>query len=56
MSSNSLVSISDITRDEILDLLDRARYFEENPNSKILDGRGLATLFFEPSTLTLLRF
>ena len=56
MSSNSLVSISDISRDEILDLLDRARYFEENPNSKILDGRVVATLFFEPSTRTRLSF
>lgn len=56
MSSNSLVSISDISREEILDLLDRARYFEENPNSKILDGRVVATLFFEPSTRTRLSF
>ena len=56
MSSNSLVSISDITRDEILGLLERARYFEENPNSKILDGRVVATLFFEPSTRTRLSF
>ena len=56
MSSNSLVSISDISCDEILDLLDRARYFENNPNSKILDGRVVATLFFEPSTRTRLSF
>ena len=56
MSSNSLVSISDISREEILDLLDRARYFEKNPNSKILDGRVVATLFFEPSTRTRLSF
>lgn len=44
MNPNSLVSIADITKDEILSLLERARYFEEHPNSKILDGRVVATL------------
>ena len=56
MNSNSLVSIADISREEILSLLERARYFEEHPNSKILDGRVVATLFFEPSTRTHLSF
>lgn len=56
MQSKSLVSIDDISRDEMLDLLARARYFEENPNSKILDGKVVATLFFEPSTRTRLSF
>lgn len=56
MNSNSLVSIADISKDEILNLLERARYFEEHPNSKILDGKVIATLFFEPSTRTRLSF
>ncbi len=56
MNSNSLVSIADISKEEILSLLERARYFEEHPNSKILDGRVVATLFFEPSTRTRLSF
>ncbi|MCI9042787.1 MAG: aspartate carbamoyltransferase [Muribaculaceae bacterium] len=56
MSNNSLVSIDDISRDEILDLLERARYFEEHPNHKVLDGKVVATLFFEPSTRTRLSF
>ena len=56
MSNNSLVSIDDISRDEILDLLERARYFEEHPNHKVLDGKEGATLFFEPSTRTWLSF
>lgn len=56
MNSNSLVSISDISKDEILGLLEQARYFEENPNYKILDGKVVATLFFEPSTRTRLSF
>lgn len=53
---NSLVSISDLTKDELLQLLENAKYFEEHPNSKILDGKVVATLFFEPSTRTRLSF
>jgi aspartate carbamoyltransferase catalytic subunit len=56
MKSNSLVSISDINKEEILRLLEQARYFEENPNHKIIDGKVVATLFFEPSTRTRLSF
>ncbi|MBQ9076555.1 MAG: aspartate carbamoyltransferase [Muribaculaceae bacterium] len=56
MNSNSLVSISDISKEDILCLLERARYFEEHPDHKILDGRVVATLFFEPSTRTRLSF
>ena len=48
MSNNSLVSIDDISRDEIPDLLERARYFEEHPNHKVLDGKVVATLFLSP--------
>lgn len=56
MSNNSLVSIDDISKEEILDLLERARFFEEHPNHKVLDGKVVATLFFEPSTRTRLSF
>ena len=56
METNSLVSIDDISRETILSLLEHARFFEENPNHKILDGRVVATLFFEPSTRTRLSF
>lgn len=56
MNSNSLVSIDDISRDEILQLIRVARHFEENPNSRLLDGKVVATLFFEPSTRTRLSF
>ena len=55
-NNRSLVSIDDISRDEILDLLEHARYFEEHPNHKVLDGKVVATLFFEPSTRTRLSF
>ena len=56
MNSNSLVNISELSREEILHLLEVSRYFEENPNQKILDGKVVATLFFEPSTRTRLSF
>ena len=41
MNNNSLVSISDISKEEILRLLRQARYFEANPNHKILEGETL---------------
>lgn len=56
MNTNSLVSIDNLSKEEILALLERARYFEANPNSKLLDGKVVATLFFEPSTRTRLSF
>ena len=56
MSNKSLVSISDLTKDEILELIEKASHFEENPNRKILEGKVVATLYFEPSTRTRLSF
>ena len=56
MNTKSLVSISDLSRDEILSLLDTARKFEEKPNRRLLEGKVVATLFFEPSTRTRLSF
>ena len=57
MSNNSsLVSIADLSRDKILYLMEMAQEFEQYPNRKRLDGRIVATLFFEPSTRTRLSF
>jgi len=56
MSKNSLVSISDYSKEEILSILDSAADFETHPNRKTLDGKVIATLFFEPSTRTRLSF
>ena len=56
MENKSFVSISELTKEEILSLLDDASYFESNPNQRILEGRVLATLFFEPSPRTRLSF
>ena len=56
MKSNSFVSISDCSKDDILHLICKAESFEKNPNQKILEGKVCATLFFEPSTRTRLSF
>lgn len=57
MSHNSsLVSIAELSRDKILYLMELAQEFEQRPNRKLLDGRIVATLFFEPSTRTRLSF
>lgn len=56
MDKKSLVSISDLSKEEIVGLLNRAAEFEKNPNQRILEGKVVATLFFEPSTRTRLSF
>ena len=56
MNSESLVSISDFSKDEILSLLESASRFEACPNRNLLEGKVVATLFFEPSTRTRLSF
>lgn len=55
-SSRSLVSLEKLTKDDILEILHQASLFEKEPNRKILDGKVVATLFFEPSTRTRLSF
>lgn len=56
MNKHSLVSISDLSKEKMLHLLEQAKYFEKHPNHKILDGKVVGTLFFEPSTRTRLSF
>ena len=56
MKRESLVSITDFSKEEILDLLQKASRFEANPNQRLLEGKVVATLFFEPSTRTRLSF
>lgn len=56
MNTRSIVSIKDLGKEELLELLHTAELFEKNPNRKILDGKVVATLFFEPSTRTRLSF
>ncbi|NJK97980.1 MAG: aspartate carbamoyltransferase, partial [Bacteroidales bacterium] len=56
MINKSLVSISDYSKDDYIRILDIASEFEKNPSQKLLDGKIVATLFFEPSTRTRLSF
>ncbi|WP_372756110.1 aspartate carbamoyltransferase [Labilibaculum sp.] len=56
MDNKSLVSIDDYSKEEIMEVLTRAAEFEKNPNSKLLEGKVIASLFFEPSTRTRLSF
>lgn len=55
-STRSLISLEGLNREDILWLLNQAAKFEAEPNRKILDGKIVATLFFEPSTRTRLSF
>lgn len=56
MENRSLVTIAEHSKEKILYLLEMAKEFEKCPNRKILDGKVVATLFFEPSTRTRLSF
>lgn len=54
----SVVTLDDLTTDQISLLLRKASYIESNPRrvAHACDGRVLATLFYEPSTRTRLSF
>ena len=56
MKNRSLISIDDFTKEEYFSVLDAAEQFERKPVQNILDGKVVATLFFEPSTRTRLSF
>ena len=56
MNNRSIVSIADYSREQIQRLLERTADFEREPNHRLLEGKVVATLFFEPSTRTRLSF
>ena len=56
MENRSLVTIAEHSREKILYLLEMAKQFEQQPNRNLLNGKVVATLFFEPSTRTRLSF
>lgn len=56
MEKQDFVTIADLSRDEIMYLIQMAQEFELHPNRELLKGRVVATLFFEPSTRTRLSF
>ena len=56
MKGKSLVSINDYTKEEYIKILDLAEIFENKPVQNLLQGKVIASLFFEPSTRTRLSF
>ncbi|MBQ7741761.1 MAG: aspartate carbamoyltransferase [Bacteroidaceae bacterium] len=57
MSENrSVITLANLTREKIEYLLQMATEFERHPNRRMLEGKVVATLFFEPSTRTRLSF
>lgn len=56
MKNKSLVSITDYSKEEYLRILALADEFENKPVQPIMQGKVVATLFFEPSTRTRLSF
>ncbi len=56
MKGKSLVSITDFSKEQLLEIINLAAQFEKNPVNELLKGRVVATLFFEPSTRTRLSF
>ena len=56
MENRSLVTIANHSREKIEYLIKMASAFEQNPNRRLLEGKVVATLFFEPSTRTRLSF
>ena len=56
MQKHNFVTIADLTKDQLLYLIEMAQEFERYPNRALLEGKVIATLFFEPSTRTQLSF
>lgn len=56
MEKHNFVTIADLSREEIMHLIEMAQEFEKHPNRELLNGKVVATLFFEPSTRTQLSF
>jgi aspartate carbamoyltransferase catalytic subunit len=56
MKNKSLVSINDFSKSDYMRILELAEEFERNPVQPIMNGKVVATLFFEPSTRTRLSF
>ena len=51
-----LISITDYSKQDYLKIMKLAAEFEQNPNQDLLQGKVVASLFFEPSTRTRLSF
>lgn len=56
MERRNFVNIRNLSKDDILYLIEMAQEFEKHPNRELLKGKVIATLFYEPSTRTRLSF
>jgi aspartate carbamoyltransferase catalytic subunit len=56
INNKSLVSISDYSKEDYLQIIKLAGDFEKKPIQNLLQNKLIATLFFEPSTRTRLSF
>jgi len=56
LKDKNLISITDYSKEEYLEILKIAAEFEKNPKQEILKDKVVASIFFEPSTRTRLSF
>ena len=56
MGKRNFVTIADLSREDLLYLIQMAHEFEQYPDRELLKGKVIATLFYEPSTRTRLSF
>lgn len=56
MENRSVITLANLSKEKILYLIRMSEAFECHPNRRILEGKIVATLFFEPSTRTRLSF
>ena len=55
MGKHNFVTIADLSKEDLLYLIQMAHEFEQHPDRELLKGKVIATLFYEPSTRTRLR-
>jgi len=56
MGKHNFVTIADLSKEDLLYLIQMAHEFEQHPDRELLKGKVIATLFYEPSTRTRLSF
>lgn len=56
LKGRNLISITDYTKQEYMQILELAAEFEANPRQELLKDKVIASIFFEPSTRTRLSF
>lgn len=56
LRDRDIISINELTKDEILSVLKFAKELKAKPQPKLLDGKVMGSCFFEPSTRTRLSF